>query len=64
MFDLWTDEFFVSVIERKIKHEISMKFLVTQNRQPTKEEYESTFHDFVGKLKCNVTDYDLCIYND
>lgn len=62
MMELWTNEYFIDKLERHVKNEISMKYHVQNDRIPTKEEYETTFDNWVSKLKCNVTDYDLGIF--
>lgn len=61
---LWTDEYFIDYIERKIKHDISMKYFVHHERKPTKEEYEFEFKSWISQLKCEVNDFDLGIYYD
>lgn len=60
--ELWTNEYFIDKIERTIKNEISMYFLANHERRATKEEYEKIFDNWVSQLKCNVTDYDLGIF--
>jgi hypothetical protein len=60
--ELWSDDYFMDMIERKIKNEIDVKFFVHHHRKPTKHEYESIFADWVSKLNCQVTDFDLGIY--
>ncbi len=62
MIDIWSEEYLIDQIEMKIKHEIDMYFYVKNDRKPNKKEYESIFADWVRKLKCEVTPYDLGIY--
>ncbi len=61
---LWTNEFFIDHIERTIKRDISMYFHVNHERNPSKEEYEEYFKKYIDQLKCNITDFDLGIFND
>lgn len=62
--DFWNDEYFIQLIERKIKHEIAMYFHVHYDRHPKEEEYLEYFNDWTSKIKCNVTDYDLGVFED
>ena len=60
--ELWSEEYFIDLLNRRIKNDISMKYLVHHKRIPTKEEYETQFADWVSKIKCEVNDYDLGIF--
>lgn len=57
--ELWTEEFFIELLERKVKNEISMYFYVHHDRNPSKEEYEQFFDRWKSSLKCIVNNYDL-----
>jgi hypothetical protein len=59
---LWSDEFFIDKLERTIKNEIGMYFHVHHDRHPTKEEIESFFDKWKSRLECNITSYDLGIF--
>jgi hypothetical protein len=61
--ELWTDEYFIDYIERSIKSQIDMKFFISEKRKPTKQEYKFIFTNWVSKLKCQVTNFDLGIYD-
>lgn len=60
--ELWTNEYFIDLIERKIKHEIATYYNVHFDRNPSKIEYEQCFNDWKNCITCNVTNYDLGIY--
>lgn len=60
--ELWTNEYFVDLIERQIKYQISMYFHVHHDRKPTAEEYKEYFEMWKAQAECNVTDYDLGIF--
>jgi hypothetical protein len=62
--ELWTDEYFLDLINRYIKHQIQMYFHVHHNRFPTKEEYEKFFKKWYEKLRCKLTNYDLGIFDE
>lgn len=62
--ELWSDEYFIDKINRTIKNEIAMLYHVRYDRKENKQEYEEWFEIFVKSLKCEVTDYDLGIFND
>lgn len=61
---LWSEEYYLDQIHRTIKSQISMKFYMELNRRPTKEEYENIWSLWIAKLKLDVTNYDLGIFND
>ncbi len=62
MIQLWSHEYFIDKIERIIKNEIDMYFHVHHERKATKEEYEEYFDNWKNCAKCNVTNFDLGIY--
>jgi hypothetical protein len=62
--ELWSEEYFVNQINRYIKNEIHMYFFVKHDRKPIKEEYEEYFEKWVKQLSCEVTNFDLGIYED
>lgn len=57
--ELWSEEYFIDQMNRKMKYEIDMHFLVKYDRKPTKEEFESFFKDWNSKMFCEVTNNDL-----
>ncbi len=64
LLEMWSDEYFIDKIERQFKYEISMFFHVHYDRHPTKQEYQDYFAKWQSKIICNLTDYDLGIFND
>lgn len=60
----YTRSRFYDKIERILKFEISQMFFENQNRLPTKEEYENYFLEALRNVKCNVTNYDLGIFEE
>lgn len=55
----YSDDYFLDVIEKKIKFEISMKYYVRHNRHPTKEEYEKEWNEWIPALMLNVSNKDI-----
>lgn len=51
-------------VERKIKFEINQMFYENQNRYPNEEEYKYFFLKVISNIKCNITNYDLGIFDD
>lgn len=62
--DLWSEQYFIDQIERKIKNEISMKYFVQHERRPTVDEYKNIWSQWTQSLKLNITDFDLGIYDE
>lgn len=62
--ELWSHEYFLDLMNRHMKHEIAMFFHVHHERKPTAEEYKEHFNKYLSQMTCEVTNYDLGIYED
>lgn len=62
--NLFSDEYYIEYIGRRMKLYIQDQSFYFKERYPTREEYIEKFNDWKSKLKCEVTNYDLGIYNE
>lgn len=62
--DLYSYEYILDMLNRKIKQEISTHIYYREKRWPTRDEYERLFKNLKEDIECKVTRRDLGIFDD